>query len=494
MERASPTGPSVRSSASSPRIKDEHEPAEARALLEEHAADLERKARRDEGRPAARARGRLGNRGGDGGGDPRLPRRRRSAQPLVVLVDDVQWAEPALLDLLAGLPAAIGDAPILLLCLGRPELLESRPDWQVTVQLEPFGERDVDALLEGLVGTAQADVRARLRGVGRQPALRRGAHRDARGRGRAAVAGRHLHARRRSRGPRPADEPPRLLGARLDRLEPDVRAALERGAIEGEVFHRGAVVELSPPRSRPSVPAGLEALVGKELIRPAEASFAGEAAFRFKHILVRDAAYQGTAKKLRGELHEQFAGWLERLLGSRVTEYEEILGYHLEQSYRYRTELGPVDDEAGALGARAAERLASAGRRAARRGDIDAASGLLGRASELLPPEHPARARIVVDHGGALMDASRNAEAARVFDELDGSRGVDEVSRALADVCRGEIELQLASTTASVDALHRRAHAAIELFAAHDDVEALLRACWVSVPHEHDDRPVGRSS
>ena len=136
----------------------------------------------------------------------------------------------------------------------------------------------------------------------------------------------------------------------------------------------------------------------------------------------------------------------------------------------------------------------NAGRRAARRGDIDAASGLLARASDLLPPGHPARARIVVDHGGALMDAGRNAEAARVFDELDGSHGVDEVSRALADVCRGEIELQLASTTEAVDALHRQAHAAIELFAARDDVRGAPASVLGLLPHEHDDRPVGSSA
>ena len=161
-------------------------------------------------------------------------------------------------------------------------------------------------------------------------------------------------------------------------------------------------------------------------------------------------------------------------------EYEEILGYHLEQSYRYRLELAPVNRELEALGARAAGRLADAGRRAARRGDIDAASGLLGRAIDLLPPGHPARPRIVVHLGEALIDAGRNAEALRVLDELDGADGVDEVSRALADVCEGEIELQLQPTTEHVARLHGQAHAAIELFARHDDDRALLRACWVS--------------
>jgi tetratricopeptide (TPR) repeat protein len=168
------------------------------------------------------------------------------------------------------------------------------------------------------------------------------------------------------------------------------------------------------------------------------------------------------------------------VVGARIAEYEEILGYHLEQSYRYRTELGPPDGEIRALGTRAARRLAAAGDRAARRGDIDAASGLLGRASTLLPTEGPERARILVQLTEALIDAGRNADALRALDELDGSATVDEVTRDHAALCRGEIELQLASTTTAVERLHGLAQSGIEVFAAHDDDQALLRACWVS--------------
>ena len=118
---------------------------------------------------------------------------------------------------------------------------------------------------------------------------------------------------------------------------------------------------------------------GKDLIRPAAASFAGEIAFRFKHILVREATYRATAKKLRASLHERFADWLERLVGDRVGEYEEILGYHFEQSYRYRAELAPVDHDARELAARAGRHLGAAGLRAIDRGDVYAAVNLLGR-------------------------------------------------------------------------------------------------------------------
>ena len=103
-----------------------------------------------------------------------------------------------------------------------------------------------------------------------------------------------------------------LLSARLDRLGPIERAVSERASIEGKVFHRGAVVELSPEEIRSEVGTHLEALVRKELVRPDHAQFPGEDAFRFRHQLIRDAAYDAMSKELRAELHEQFAAWLEK--------------------------------------------------------------------------------------------------------------------------------------------------------------------------------------
>src|SRR5262249_62198579 len=114
------------------------------------------------------------------------------------------------------------------------------------------------------------------------------------------------------------------------------------------------------------------------------------------------------------ELHERYAAWLDgRGVGRR--ELDEILGYHLEQSYRYRAELGPIDDEVRALGERAARRFAEAGRRAAR-ADVRAASGLLRRASDLLPVGHPGRAPILVRLGEALVVCGRSAEPHRGCD------------------------------------------------------------------------------
>ena len=116
-----------------------------------------------------------------------------------------------------------------------------------------------------------------------------------------------------------------LLAARLDRLDADERAVMERGSVEGKIFHAGAVATLSPATLRPNVRPRLLALARKELIRPDRAEFVGEDAFRFRHLLIRDAAYQAMPKEQRADLHERYAGWLERAAGDRLPEYEEIL-------------------------------------------------------------------------------------------------------------------------------------------------------------------------
>jgi class 3 adenylate cyclase len=323
-------------------------------------------------------------------------------RPLVLVIDDIQWAEQALLDLLDGLPATLEGAPLLVCCLARPELLETSPEWPVAVRLEPLGASEVDELLTEL-------------GV---PSGTRGALAQ-------ASAGNPLFAEELVEW---ASEPGgdtgtlpatlgALLGARLDRLDSRARDALERGAIEGEVFHRAAVVELSDPDARPSVPGRLEALTDRDLIRPATGSLAGEAAFRFKHILVREAAYGATAKKLRAVLHERLAGWLERLAGDRLAEYEEIVGYHLEQSYRFRAEVEGVDDEIVALGERGAGHLQSAARRAGARGDDAAAASILGRALAIGLGESRNRIHAELDLHRYLVSTGRLTECAAVAAE-----------------------------------------------------------------------------
>ena len=135
-----------------------------------------------------------------------------------------------------------------------------------------------------------------------------------------------------------------LLAARLDQLPTGERAALERGAVEGQVFHRSAVQALAPADAE--VPARLLGLVRKELVRPERSMLPGDDAFRFRHILIRDAAYDAPPKVTRADLHERFAAWLEERAPDLV-ELDEIAGYHFEQAARYLDELGLDASERG---------------------------------------------------------------------------------------------------------------------------------------------------
>jgi tetratricopeptide (TPR) repeat protein len=182
--------------------------------------------------------------------------------------------------------------------------------------------------------------------------------------------------------------------------------------------------------------SGLEGLSRKELIRRAESTqLAGQEAYRFVHILIRDAAYGSLLKRARAELHERFVDWLERVATERVMEYEEIRGYHLEQAYLTRAELGPVDEHARTIGIRGSGYLASAGHRALARGDMPAAANLLQRAASLIPSEAPGRARLDLAAGEALIETGDFVVAdERLTDAIEGAarlgdRGLETTAR-----------------------------------------------------------------
>jgi class 3 adenylate cyclase/tetratricopeptide (TPR) repeat protein len=329
-------------------------------------------------------------------------------RPLVVVFDDLHWAEPTFLDLIDHLADWSRGAPMLLLCLARPELLDSRPAWAggklnaTSILLESLSEEETGTLIDNLLVQVTEDLRERVSD---------------------AAEGNPLFVEQMlallAEDGAGIDVPPTiqaLLAARLDRLPREERAVLGCASVEGKVFHRGAVAELSPEEERAAAGGLLMALVRKELIRPDRADFAAEDAFRFRHLLIRDAAYESLPKEARAELHERFAVWLEQKAGERITEYEEILGYHLEQAHRYREELGPLDEQGADLARRAADRLSSAGRRAFGRGDAPAAVKLLERAVCVLPEGTPARAALLPDLADALI---QSADFGRVEGVLD---------------------------------------------------------------------------
>ena len=179
-----------------------------------------------------------------------------------------------------------------------------------------------------------------------------------------------------------------LLESRLDLLAADERALLQRAAVVGREFTHRALVDLSPAEAAATLSGHLFELVRKGLVRPV-ARRRGEEAFSFHHVLVRDVAYNGLPKADRARLHERYAD----LLDGEPNAPDEIVGYHLEQAYRYRAELGPPNRRARQLAADAGARLGAAGMRAFRTGDMPATTNLLGRAAGLLPDRRPATSR-----------------------------------------------------------------------------------------------------
>ena len=367
----------------------------------------------------------------------KLLERLAARKPVVVAFDDIHWGEATFLDLVEYLADWIDSAPVLLICQARPELLEIRPGWVTAMEntsvvaLPPLSGPETDVLIRGLVPGTELPPEAR----GRIAAVAEGnplfveetirmlvdhgvllSHE-----GRWSVTGDLSSIR----------IPPTihaLLTARLDRLEPEQRAVIERAAAVGRSFWWGAVSELSPPETRPRIAACLQSLVRKELIRPDRSEIRQQDAFRFAHILVRDAAYHGIPKAVKASMHERLADWIGMQTRDLAGEYDEIVGYHLEQAHRYLTELAPPTEQTEALAMRAANPLAVAGERAFARGDMPAAVNLLSRATALLPSHDARRLEFLPELAFALMETAD-------FDRLVGvTREMDEAAIETGDV------------------------------------------------------------
>jgi predicted ATPase/class 3 adenylate cyclase len=324
--------------------------------------------------------------------------------PLVLVFEDIHWGEPTLLDLIEYFAGWIRDAPVLILCLARPDVVERQPSWLTpranasAIPLTPLSPAETDRLLaDSDLGPA---VRARIADAAEGNPL--------------FVEQMVALLAEEGESGETIPIPPSiqaLLAARLDRLTFEERSMLETAAVVGRGFWRGAVRDLAPQGLRNVVGAHLMALVRKDLVEPESSTLAHEDAFRFRHVLIRDAAYEGTPKERRAELHERFAEWIADNVPHRVTEREEITGYHLEQAYRLRAELGPVGEREYALARRAAEILGAAGRRALLRSDMPAATNLLGRAIDLGGEHLPDRPLLLRELSAALWASGDLARA-----------------------------------------------------------------------------------
>ncbi len=360
-------------------------------------------------------------------------------QPLVVVFDDIHWAEPTFLDLIEHVVDSSSGAPIFLLCAARHELLDERPDWcgsggsRRRIELAELSPTDIAVVVENLTGAARLPetLRARITTVaGGNPLYveqivsmlaDQGVLRTDRG---------HLELVGAAESVAIPDSISVLLASRLDLLGDKQLGVLTRASVIGMEFGADGLLALAPEGEEPSViAASLEMLETKRFVRRRPAAERGggqigapgaedgvrEASHEFAHVLVRNVAYERLLKRNRAGLHERYADWLTQRSATRLAELEEIIGYHLEQSYRSLGELGPLTDAARATGKRAAGHLAAAGARARGRADMPAAANLFRRASGLLAEDDPARPRLLLGAGEALTEAGELEAADRAL-------------------------------------------------------------------------------
>jgi class 3 adenylate cyclase/tetratricopeptide (TPR) repeat protein len=405
--------------------------------------------------------------------------------PLAVVFDDIHWGEPTFLDLIEHITGWAREAPILVLCVARPELLDERAGWgrgnATTISLEPLSDDECGDLIGNLLGRATLPDEARVRIL-------------------AAAEGTPLFveemlsmliddgslARDGDRwvatGPlvdlRVPPTIQALLAARLEQFTGDERAVIQRAAVCGKQFHVGAVAALLDGGEVQPI---LMSLVRRDVLRPDRSSLAGHDAFRFRHQLIRDAAYEAAPKALRAELHERFADWLEGVGEARVEEFEEILAYHLERAHHLLSELGPLDEAGRELGLRAARHYAGSARRASDRSDDRAAATLFRHVANLLPEGHPDRPRALYDVGRASLRGLDPPVAFAALDEAvaaaaaSGQRSVEWMAR----VDRGVVQMMIDPIGFTSDDLRAEVAAAKGELEAGDD-EALA-VVWMGL-------------
>ena len=372
-----------------------------------------------------------------------LARRR----PLVAIFDDVHWGTPTFLDLLEGIIDGTREAPILLVAIARPELLEVRPTWgggklnATALVIEPLDDASVDQVIGNLVGheSLPAELKRRIEGIAEgNPLFVEELMSALVDDGTLQRAG---NGYRLTRTPSQIAVPPTidlLVASRLDHLPEEERAVLGRAAVIGKRSWVSEVAALSPQDDPREVLQRLMGLVDKELLRlddeatPAVDVPDDDIRFRFRHQLTRDAAYGGLAKQERARLHQAFADWMERTLGDRLEASREVIGHHLEQAALYRKEVAGDDEITKQLARRAAEHLEAVARRAGAIWDEVAVLRLLSRANDLRGAGDPERLATLPELARALWGAGRLDEAKAVLGEVLASPEADAETRAQA--------------------------------------------------------------
>jgi DNA-binding SARP family transcriptional activator len=350
-------------------------------------------------------------------------------RPVVLVLEDLHWAAPAFLDLVEQV-AELARAPILLLGLARPELLDTRPEWAggrlsaSSILLDALRPDEAGALLERLAAhTEIGDERraAILAGAAGNPLFIEQLLASALESGETTVPD-SIHA---------------LLSSRLDRLPEAERRVAQAAAVYGETFPTGVVQSLVDLDVRPA----LMTLARRDFVEPEAPDAFGDEVWGFRHVLVRDEAYAGIPKRRRAALHQRIAAILVDRAGRRGVEADELIGYHLESAYRAQVEVDSRAPELVRLATDAARHLTAAGRRAYDEHDPVTSAGLLRRAAALLPAEAPDRLAVAPVLADALAWNGEREAAEQVLHEAAArARPDDEVTRARLAVARHNFE------------------------------------------------------
>jgi predicted ATPase/class 3 adenylate cyclase len=381
-------------------------------------------------------------------------------QPLIVVVDDLHRGEPTLCDTLESIADEIRDAPVLLICIAREELVEQRPTWSggklnaSSMRLTPLRRAEEAEHIRQVLDAKEVElvVARRIDDLTERIAEKSG--------GVPLYAEQYLASLEDRLEPEDdqqrvlahLDELPAkiddLLADRLFRLDPNDRAIIQRAAVIGKQFHVADLIALAPEWERAAIEGALAGLVRRELIQPdpdpvpfLPREKAG-APFRFCHPLIRESAYKGTAKQNRAELHERYASWVETAASDdRMAEFDELIGIHLAEAYQNRLELGSDTEESRRLAERAGERLAAAGGRAANRGNIRISLKLLDRAVKLLPDDHPARPWAALDLADALREVGEFERAVDLYQEVTETARAAEQQDVVMHARLGQLDL-----------------------------------------------------
>ena len=431
-------------------------------------------------------------------------------RPLVIVLDDIQWAHPPLLEAVVHVATLTAATPLLLVCMARPQLEEDSAGWadnvsdHVALRLEPLSQNESESMVAALVGSVGMPEETLSNIV-------------------AAAEGNPLFLEQmlsmwqddgtlvlRSSGwelarhPKGLSIPPSihaLLAARLDSLIGQDRAVLERGAVVGQIFPRDAVEAMSTEALRPSISATLGVLERRKLIRPDDASILDDPTFAFVHLLVRDAAYAGMLRRLRADLHERFADWLLARAGDRLPEFEEIVGYHLEQAFRNLVELGRDDEQTTGLRNRAANHLIASAHRVLARNDMRAAAALFDQTNGLLSEDDARLPRALLDQATALSEVGEFDRSQAILTRAYELAGATRDDRTISLVQLARIRLSLMNeSTVKAGELRLAAEDALDGFLQVGDDLGLARAFhtlgeidWLEGHISHAERSFGQA-